>query len=171
MSRVAFLLSIFVAVAFSPPASAQTCGKTYKVKAGDTLSAISQKAYRSGRKWSLIYYANRDVIGDDPTFIYPGQKFSVPCADQAAKALAKTAAANAAAPAVTAGPASNKIRLLTADDYRPFTDRALPAGGMITDIINTALKTQKDQANGPAFDVNWVNDWSAHLNPLLVNRA
>jgi polar amino acid transport system substrate-binding protein len=158
------------------PADAQTCGKSYAVRAGDTLSAIAQKAYRNNRQWSVIYYANRQTIGKDPTFIYPGQQLRIPCAEKSEAALAKADQSNqpqeAAQPAIAAGPApSNKIRLLTADDYRPFTDRALPAGGMITDIINTALKSERTEAAGPEFEVSWVNDWSAHLNPLLVNRA
>ncbi len=171
VSRVTFFLSVFLTMALVSPVSAQTCGKSYRVKSGDTLSHISLKAYRTSRKWSLIYYANRDVIGKDPSYILPGQKFSVPCSDKAEEQLAATAAAAAAEAPETAVPASNKIRLLTAGDYSPFTDRALPAGGMITDIVNTALKLQKEHANGPPFHVNWVNDWSAHLNPLLVNHA
>ena len=63
------------------------------------------------------------------------------------------------------------ITLITADDYRPFTDRALPQGGLITDIIRTALTKQGGGDEGKAINISWVNDWSAHLNPLLSRHA
>ena len=174
INRTVLLLALLMAVAFSPSASAQTCGENYAVKSGDTLSGIAEVAYGKNRLWQIVYRANRKLIGKDPTFIFPGQSLKIPCSKKVAKAPApKTVAATAAATGTITGAAllANKIKLLTADDYRPFTDRALPAGGMITDIVQTALRSQKKLGNGPEFDVSWVNDWSAHLSPLLVNRA
>ena len=168
------VLAMVALFALSPVtgANAQTCGDQYTVRSGDTLSGIAKRAYRQHARWSVIFYANRKVIGKDPTFIYPGQRLSIPCSEKSAKSLADAAARVASnSPLAAATPGSTKIKLLTADDYRPFTDRALPAGGMITDIVNTALRSEKQDANGPDFEVSWVNDWSAHLNPLLVNRA
>ncbi|MEM7427993.1 MAG: transporter substrate-binding domain-containing protein [Pseudomonadota bacterium] len=162
---------VVLAALGSAPAGAQTCGDGYAVKAGDTLSHIAKRAYGLSSKWSVIYYANRKAIGKSPTFIFPGQRLRIPCSDKSAKALARKVAASAEKTAPVALPASKKIRLLTADDYRPFTDRALPAGGMITDIVSTAMTSRQKDDGGPEFDVSWVNDWSAHLNPLLVNRA
>lgn len=169
------------------PASAQSCGKSYTVVVGDNLSEIAGRAYDDGRKWSAIYYANKDVIGKDATLISPGQVFKIPCLDtETAKAASRSTSkiAKAAAepkpvsPAAASDPVpasvattSGTITLLTAGDYRPFTDRSLPKGGMITDIVSSALEHSKAEAGGPAFKVNWVNDWSAHLDPLLVNRA
>ena len=150
-------------------AQAQSCGATYSVVRGDSLSRIAISAYRSAQKWSLIYYANQQTIGSDPSHIRPGQRLRIPCADGAT-----TAAAAPAAPATTAAittSATGGFSLLTADDYRPFTDRGLPAGGMITDIVRTALETQQKAASGPSFEISWVNDWSAHLNPLLAKGS
>ena len=50
-------------------------GDTYTVKSGDTLSEIGQK---HGVAWREIHEANRDVIGDDPDKIRPGQKLRIP---------------------------------------------------------------------------------------------
>ncbi|HEX8150437.1 MAG TPA: LysM peptidoglycan-binding domain-containing protein [Pyrinomonadaceae bacterium] len=50
-------------------------GDTYTVKSGDTLSAIGQ---RHGVAWREIHEANKDVIGDDPDKIRPGQKLRIP---------------------------------------------------------------------------------------------
>ncbi|MCQ4085076.1 LysM peptidoglycan-binding domain-containing protein [Streptomyces sp. RB6PN25] len=47
---------------------------TYTVAPGDTLSAI---AAAHGTTWQRIYAANRQVIGDDPDLILPGQRLTV----------------------------------------------------------------------------------------------
>jgi len=48
---------------------------SYTVKSGDTLSAIGQ---RHGVAWRDIHEANKDVIGNDPDKIRPGQKLRIP---------------------------------------------------------------------------------------------
>ncbi len=52
-----------------PPVSQQAAdparsrgGRTYTVRPGDTLGAISKKAYGTTRHWKAILEANRDVI-------------------------------------------------------------------------------------------------------------
>jgi nucleoid-associated protein YgaU len=50
-------------------------GDTYTVKSGDTLSAIGQ---HHGVAWREIYEANKDVIGDNPDKIRPGQQLRIP---------------------------------------------------------------------------------------------
>jgi len=49
--------------------------ETYTVKSGDSLSKIGQ---HHGVAWNEIYEANRDVIGDDPDKIRPGQTLRIP---------------------------------------------------------------------------------------------
>ena len=164
------ILGALVVALGTIPAEAQSCGQTYSVVRGDSLSRIANSVYKSAQRWSLIYYANQRTIGSDPSHILPGQRLRIPCSDGTAAA----APAQAAAPAATAAisnPSGGGFTLLTADDYRPFTDRGLPGGGMITDIVRTALETQQEAASGPAFKINWVNDWSAHLKPLLSNQS
>jgi nucleoid-associated protein YgaU len=50
-------------------------GETYTVKSGDSLSKIGQ---HHGVAWREIYEANKDVIGDDPDKIKPGQTLRIP---------------------------------------------------------------------------------------------
>jgi LysM repeat protein len=50
-------------------------GDTYTVKSGDTLSEIGQQ---HGIAWRDIHEANRDVIGDNPDKIRPGQQLRIP---------------------------------------------------------------------------------------------
>jgi nucleoid-associated protein YgaU len=49
--------------------------ETYTVKSGDSLSKIGQ---HHGVAWREIYEANKDVIGDNPDKIFPGQKLRIP---------------------------------------------------------------------------------------------
>ena len=49
--------------------------ESYTVKGGDTLTAIGQ---RHGVAWREIYEANKDVIGDNPDRIRPGQTLRIP---------------------------------------------------------------------------------------------
>ena len=50
-------------------------GESYTVKSGDTLSAIGK---HHGVAWREIYEANKDVIGDNPDKIRPGQTLRIP---------------------------------------------------------------------------------------------
>ena len=52
----------------------------HTVAAGDSMSAIAQKYYGSAakEKWMAIYEANKDLMGDNPTLIHPGQTLKIP---------------------------------------------------------------------------------------------
>ena len=54
--------------------------KTYKVVRGDCLWKIAKRFYGSGAKYTVIYNANRGVIGGNPNLIYPGQVLTIPAA-------------------------------------------------------------------------------------------
>lgn len=51
--------------------------KTYTVVRGDCLWNIAKKFYGDGRKYTVIYNANKDQI-KRPNLIYPGQTFTIP---------------------------------------------------------------------------------------------
>lgn len=46
---------------------------TYIVVKGDNLSKIAKNLTGSSANWKAIYNQNKDVIGDNPSLIYPGQ--------------------------------------------------------------------------------------------------
>lgn len=58
------------------PAAAQT----YTVVKGDCLWNIAKKFYGNGSKYTVIYNANKGVIGGKPNLIYPGQVLTIPAA-------------------------------------------------------------------------------------------
>ncbi len=158
------------------PAAAQTCGADYVIQEGDSLAKIAGQVYGKTSQWTVIFYANQDRLGGGSSLIVPGLAVRIPCIGGSEPALPAAATTEAAVPApapkieVTA--LRKKIQFLTADDFAPFTGRSLPNGGLSTDIISTAMELLKSESNGKVdFEVNWVNDWSAHLNPLLITHA
>ncbi len=50
----------------------------YTVVKGDCLWNIAKKFYGNGSKYSVIYNANRSVVGGNPNLIYPGQVLTIP---------------------------------------------------------------------------------------------
>jgi nucleoid-associated protein YgaU len=52
--------------------------KKHTVVAGETLSSISKKYYNDIGKYMKIYEANKEVIGDNPDLIKPGQELIIP---------------------------------------------------------------------------------------------
>lgn len=59
---------------------APAVAQTYTVVSGDCLWNIAKRFYGSGSKYTVIYDANRGVIGGNPNLIYPGQVLTIPAA-------------------------------------------------------------------------------------------
>jgi nucleoid-associated protein YgaU len=54
---------------------------SYTVQQGDTLSSIAQYIYGDSALWPRIYDANKQVIGNDPDHIRPGEVLQLPPID------------------------------------------------------------------------------------------
>jgi polar amino acid transport system substrate-binding protein len=193
--RVLLGLSLALLLPDLPNARAQTCGQDYAIKEGDTLGRIAARAYGDPNQWTVIFYANQDRISDDGTLMRPGLEVRLPCLGRSLQSAAPapaptspsapaTASPAQSSPATSTEPASNgdrgflissmlrRLQLLTADGYPPFTGRSLQSGGMITELLSKSMSLVKDEANGRFdYSISWVNDWAAHLNPLLISRA
>lgn len=175
------------------------CKQAYKVVKGDTLSTIAQRAYGSASKYSMIYYANRELLPKGPSNVLVNQELRIPClsepeatstqpeappltttttqtstatenSTEGATVSHTTETSSTSSTAVSTTPtpppaAKIEIHLLTAGDYQPFTDQSLPNGGLITDLVETALKNQNI-----SYNLTWINDWSAHLDPLIKEK-
>lgn len=71
--------------ATATPVTAKVTSPTtqeYTVKAGDTLSRLSERFYNSPYKWGRIWEANKESV-KNPHYIYIGQKLTIPADDQA----------------------------------------------------------------------------------------
>jgi len=67
--------------ASQPGSSSGQGSQTYTVRAGDSLSKISQQFYGNGHYYMRIFYANRDKL-HDPDKIQVGQVLQIPPAEQ-----------------------------------------------------------------------------------------
>lgn len=150
-----FGLAAWPSLAMAVPSNLD-CGEQYEVQSGDTLSAIAAAVYDDYRKWTLIYNANSDVIGDDPGQLRAGTSFRLPCLG------------NGASQRALPGAEGKAVKLLSGGNYRPFTNRERDDGGMISDILNAALTGGEAPFESVGFA--WENDWSKHLEPLLAQR-
>ena len=63
---------------FGAGAGQQASETMYTVASGDSLSKIAQRYYGDAQQWRKIYEANRELIGENPDMIQPGQKLRVP---------------------------------------------------------------------------------------------
>lgn len=145
-----------------------TCGTEYRVAAGDSLSGIARLVYGDPKAFQIIYSANASVIGSNPGIIEIGVPLRIPCLDsdepQPEVSLARAAPTTEALPA----PKISQIRIVTGDDWAPFTDETHPTGGLVVEVANVAL-TIADQK--PDFKIDFINDWGAHLRPLITDHA
>ena len=157
--------------ASSAAAQSVQCGSDYTVRPGDFLSSIAERAYGTTANYTLIYSANADVIGGNPGLISVGSKLFIPCLDAAPEA--SQANADVIRPVQTTeqlpGPSGERpIRVLTATGWAPFMDEDQEQGGLLTELINLALAN----ADGnPKYQIDFINDDGAHLNPLIVDHA
>ncbi|MHA3977687.1 LysM peptidoglycan-binding domain-containing protein [Halovulum sp. GXIMD14794] len=153
-------------------ASAQqiTCGETYSVRSGDTLNGIAARAYGDNQAWRLIYSVNRDLIGANPGLIEIGQRLSIPCRGE--EGAEPTASAENIRREETTEqlppPLKGGIRFVTASDWAPFSDENQEQGGMMTEVVNTAMAKVQE---GDEYQIDFINDWGAHLQPLLTDNA
>ncbi|MGE5218904.1 MAG: CHAT domain-containing protein [Chloroflexota bacterium] len=69
---------------FVPARSAAQAPRRYRVKSGDTLSAIAGAMYGDPLLWHRIYEANHDRI-KNPDWIAPDQELMIPPGDRSAK--------------------------------------------------------------------------------------
>lgn len=60
------------------PAPAPTPAGTYTVVVDDNLSMIAETQLGDGNRWPEIYELNKDLIGDNPDLIHPGQVLVLP---------------------------------------------------------------------------------------------
>lgn len=185
-SRTVFRLGAFALVLplHQAPVSAQTCGSDYTILSGESLADIAGRVYGNPSQWTTIFYANQDRMGANASLLVPGLSVRIPCL------AGQTPAEGAASPSVAPSPPQTsateettagsielssvlrRIEFLTADGYTPFTDRSLPNGGMATNFATAAMDLIKEQTSGKfSYNISWVNDWAAHLNPLLITRA
>lgn len=140
--------------AFAAPAFGQACDVTYTSAGGDTFFSIAEAQYGDLEKWSLIYYANQSLGLTDPLSIPAGTQVYIPCLP----------GADPVADATPLQQSDAELRFLTGSNYAPFTDKDWPGEGLITELVNAIME---ETPNPVPYAVDWEDDWSKHLFPLL----
>jgi len=173
-------IGVVAAIGVLPPGSvaAQTCGNDYTIREGETLAQIAARVYGNPSQWTIIFYANQDRLGTNVSLLVPGLALRLPCIGGSPQPQLPSIATTPAQPPTASETAFfissmlRRVEFLTADGFSPYTGRMLEGGGMLTQIIGGSMGLIKDEAKG-RFDygISWVNDWAAHLNPLLLTRA
>ena len=51
---------------------------THTIKQDEDLFFLAEYYYGDAQLWDIIYYANRDQIGDDPETLSPGMRITIP---------------------------------------------------------------------------------------------
>lgn len=160
---------------FAMPAFAQSCGGTYVVKRGESLSLIADRQYKDVGKWTAIHSANLSLIGENPNALRAGMKLRLSFIDGfpvglEGEAQAVVATEAAAAPAPRAAPSGRKLEqtlnVVTGSDFAPFVHPGLDNDGLVTEIVVRSMKASTAAEN---YKLHWVNDWASHLDPLLSN--
>lgn len=174
MKNYLLAAALSLATLAAPAAMAETCGGTYRVKPGDSLSLIADRLYKDVGKWTAIHSRNIDTIGPRANAINVGMKLDIACIDglptglPGGRSLAEATPVAAKPVTVRAGDASirHRINLLTADGFEPFTGKSLHKGGMMTEVLDAAMKRA---APDQGYAIHWVDLWTSHQDPLLSN--
>ena len=150
-------IGLGLALAWGPGAALALCDVTYRVQPGDTLAAIADLHYGDGEKWTLIYYANLDVMAPGTQDVAAGAQLYIPCpvgeiTPDATPLLQPDA----------------EMTLLTGGNYAPFTDRNWPGNGLVTELVNAALEMTPDPV---PYTITWEDQWSQALLPLLDDKT
>lgn len=153
-----FAAAMIAILASTVGASAQTACEAYRVKRGDTLREIAQRAFGTDN-YRAIYRANARRIGRNPDIIRVGTVLRMPCPASRRKV---------AQPAETPKVEQGVVSLVTANGYLPYTDESLMGQGMFTQLVTTAMTRAAPDTD---YEVVFVDDWSAHLDYLLPRRA
>ena len=168
-------------------ASAQSCGGNYTVARGDSLSLIADKMYKNAALWTSIHTLNLKGIGENPNSIRVGQTLELAClnglptglpggrtalapddiAPAAPERAAQEPVVTRAATGLLSAPSLPKVKLVTADDFAPFTQRGLMNDGLLAEVVSAAM-TNAVGENG--HDTFWINDWSSHLDTMMPGQ-
>lgn len=137
--------------------AAQDICSRYALKGTDTLGAIAGKLGIEGGD-RAIFEANRDVL-PSPDIFAPGTVIAIPCADGSLPG--EDTAADGPSPLP-------EIRFLTGGRYAPFTDEDMPNRGMLTEVVEAAMRLGDPRQD---YRIDFVNDWGSHLTALLPAGA
>jgi len=153
--------------------TAQEACSTYTVQTGDTLATIAQKAYGS-YDYQMIFNANRDALAANPNDLPSGLGLILPCEDgrlnpnAKLNAIIESETAKQEATRSTSNVYQPPLKFVTSNNWKPFTDESLSGGGI---FVRMASTTMQRGGNDRGYEVDYVDDWMAHIDALLPTGA
>lgn len=175
MKRLGALVAAMLMSGTVAATAQETCGGAYTVQRGESLSLIADRLYKNAGQWTAIHSNNLSSIGADPNNIRVGMTLRLTCIDglptglEGGTPVEEVVARAAAAPLISVpGTAAtrDKINILTGSDFAPFTDKGLPNGGLLNEVVQAAMEAAAPEQG---FAIHWVDDWASHHEPLLSN--
>ncbi len=159
---------------------ARVCRSDYAVKNGKSLADIATRAYGSASQWTLIFYANQDRMGANASLLVPG----LTCGSRAFR-VSKRPLRPCRRPLHLQINPPQRPAPRTPSSYLQASENRVPYRKWLTPLatftaqwrdddafVSSAMDLIKEQSGGSfGINVSWVNDSSAHLNPLLITRA
>lgn len=100
------------------PGPAQHGSRYVTVRAGNTLSSISQREYGSTAAWPALWWANRRIV-PDPGSIRAGQRLRVPGSQTVTAAMRRAALAALTVPGPAAAPLAYPASAASAAPVQP----------------------------------------------------
>lgn len=157
------LLASLAAVLLPMAAAAQDCpAETYTVRPGETVFSIAEQRFGDPEKWTLIYYANQEMLQTSVFQINTGDVLTIPCIPgQEAVAAAEVTPFH-----VSEGDA--EIKLLTGTGRPPFSDLNWLGQGMTTELVHAVME---ETPNPVKYSVTFEKDWSKQLFPMLDEKT
>jgi len=137
--------------------TALACSPKHTVETGESLFSIAEQHLGDMTKWSLIFYNNPSLTGSSLTNVTPGIVLSIPCPEELVTRVDPTPLLQSDA----------ELVLVTGSNYAPFTDRAWPGQGMLTEVVNAAMEATPEPL---PYAIVWEDDWSRHLFPMLDEK-
>jgi len=160
--------ALTLGVSFSAtPALAQSCGESYTIRSGDTLSEIAARVYGDPQRWSEIHThaSNFQVIGQNANRIQVGDRIAIPtCPGDRPPVIGQSGSGQRTD---RSGGYRETIWLLTGNAYEPFSDEKWPENGLATQVVRAAFENADVDVD---YRVDFVNDWGSHLDLLLKER-
>jgi len=142
-----------------------SCNQTYTTEAGDTLSGIAERAYGRAQAYQRIFDFNPGKL-ESPNLILVGVDLYIPCEDGGERPDLPPIETASAVDDDT--PSRQIVKILTGAEYAPYVDDGLENGGFSFELVERALQFGSGTKD---YRIDVINDWSAHLKPLLADGA
>lgn len=155
-------VAVVLGLGLQSSAAEAACNQSRVVEVGDTVFSLAQESYGDHEKWTLIYYANQEVLEAATFKLTPGMEIFVPCATSTTEPEDPLAETTSPLP-----PPEAEMVLLTGSNYAPFADKDWPQQGMATELVNAALENMPSPV---PYDIVWDDDWSRHIDPILAGK-